>query len=410
MPVRRPLAIVLTLVAALPAAAPARAQDADRLERELRAAARPAGGGAGFLVLDASDREVLFALRDRRARVMASSTKLFTTAAALGRIGADATIETVVLGDGVVGLDGAYGGDLYLRGGGDPAFGTAGDAGRRFGSPATVDALADQLVASGVRSVSGRVVGDESAYDALRGGPDSNWGPSPWHGPLSALSLDEGRGARGAAPPVHAARALDDALEERGVRVRRAPATAPGAPPAARRLAGVSSLPVARLVRITNKASSNFFAEMLLKRLAVDAGERGTTRGGASVAAAHARSLGAPAQLADGSGLSRGNRASPRAIVRLLDVARGRSWFPALRASLPVAGRDGTLDERMERGAARGRCRAKTGTLSGVSALSGYCTARSGRTVVFSFLANGVNTTSMKRIEDRMANAIVRWG
>lgn len=414
---RRPLAILLACLAllgtaALAAVAPAAARTAQeerRLERALRSAARPAGSGAGILVADASDRSVLFALRDRRTRIVASNAKLFTTAAALGRIGRAGTIPTTVAGEGAIGLDGAYAGDLYLRGGGDPAFGSADYMGRVFGSPATAEALAAQLHAAGVRSVTGRVVGDESAYDSLRGGPDSRWGPSDWHAPLSALTFDGGQGARGRAPALHAAAALDDALEALGVRVRRAPATGV-APPAARRLAGVESLPMERLVRVVNKASSNFFAEMLLKRLAVDAGEQGTTRGGAAVATAFARRLGARPRIADGSGLSRGNRASPSSVVRLLHRMQSRPEFPAFLGSLPIAGRDGTLARRMRRGGARGRCRAKTGTLRGVSALSGYCRARSGSVIVFSFLANGVDTTRMKRVEDRMATAIVRYG
>ncbi|MGH2823080.1 MAG: D-alanyl-D-alanine carboxypeptidase, partial [Thermoleophilaceae bacterium] len=75
---------------------------------------------------------------------------------------------------------------------------------------------------------------------------------------------------------------------------------------------------------------------------------------------------------------------------------------------LPVAGRDGTLRVRMRSGAARGRCRGKTGTLSNVSALSGYCTARSGELYAFSILMTGVYTPGARRLQDRMAQAIAR--
>jgi D-alanyl-D-alanine carboxypeptidase len=83
-----------------------------------------------------------------------------------------------------------------------------------------------------------------------------------------------------------------------------------------------------------------------------------------------------------------------------------RDEFDAWYASLPVAGRDGTLRDRMRSGAARGRCRGKTGTLSNVSALSGYCTARSGELYAFSILMNGVYTPGARVLQDRMAQAI----
>jgi D-alanyl-D-alanine carboxypeptidase/D-alanyl-D-alanine-endopeptidase (penicillin-binding protein 4) len=87
-----------------------------------------------------------------------------------------------------------------------------------------------------------------------------------------------------------------------------------------------------------------------------------------------------------------------------------RDDFQSFYDSLPIAGRDGTLDDRMRGGAAGGRCRGKTGTLTGVSALSGYCRTRGGRTVVFSILMNGVGDTyGARAVQDRMANTIARW-
>ena len=170
---------------------------------------------------------------------------------------------------------------------------------------------------------------------------------------------------------------------------------------------------MARLVQVTNKRSDNFFAEMLLKGLplapAAEGGGVGTTAAGARAAERFGRELGASARLVDGSGLSEGNRASPRSVVRLLDAMRPRDEFNAFYRSLAVAGRDGTLHDRMRRGPARGRCRAKTGTLANVSALSGYCRSRSGRTLAFSILMNGVYPVAARRLQDRMAQAMARY-
>jgi D-alanyl-D-alanine carboxypeptidase/D-alanyl-D-alanine-endopeptidase (penicillin-binding protein 4) len=83
-----------------------------------------------------------------------------------------------------------------------------------------------------------------------------------------------------------------------------------------------------------------------------------------------------------------------------------RQEYPAFFSSLPIAGRDGTLVHRMRRGPARRRCRAKTGTLSNVSALSGYCRARSGEAYAFSFVMNRVSPYRARAVQDRMAQAI----
>jgi D-alanyl-D-alanine carboxypeptidase/D-alanyl-D-alanine-endopeptidase (penicillin-binding protein 4) len=379
---------------------------ASRLAREMRAAGRFSGAH----VVNLSDGRPVFRWRQHTPRTLASNTKLFTTAAALARFGTEGTLGTEVLGGGRLQSDGVWRGDLYLRGSGDPTFGSSRFARRTYGSRATVDELAGALDEAGVRRVSGRVVGDESRFDSLRGGPDSGYGTSIWVGPLSALAYNRGLAdERGRSfqtdPPLFAAARLDDALERRGIRVRRAPATGWTAA-GSEVLASVDSPPMERLVRITNKGSDNFFAEMLLKGLARQTSGRGTTAGGALIVSRFARRLGSRVRLVDGSGLSRANRASPAGVVRLLSAVERRDEFDALLESLPIAGSDGTLQDRMRSGPARHRCSAKTGTLSNVSALSGYCEARSGELYAFSILMNGVYPVAARRLQDRMAQAI----
>ena len=388
---------------------PATAADsalAGRLARAMRAA----GPYSGAFVYNATDRRRVFSSRMGRSRILASNVKLFTTSAALARFGVEGRLGTQVLGAGGLGPDGNWNGDLYLRGGGDPTFGSSRFAHRSYGSRASVEALAARLEEAGITRVTGRVYGDESRFDSRRGGPDSRYRTSVWVGPLSALSFNRGlANSRGSAfqtrPPLFAAARLDSALERRGIGV----AGRPGrrrTPAGARLLATAWSPTMARLARITNKPSDNFFAEMLLKDLAMQASGRGTTPRGARVAMRFARQLGSRPRLVDGSGLSRGNRASPYRVVRLLLSMRGREEYRAFLSSLPVAGRDGTLARRMRRGPARRRCRAKTGTLRGVSTLSGYCQARSGDVYAFSFLMNGVSAPGARSLQDRMAQAI----
>jgi serine-type D-Ala-D-Ala carboxypeptidase/endopeptidase (penicillin-binding protein 4) len=171
-------------------------------------------------------------------------------------------------------------------------------------------------------------------------------------------------------------------------------------------VASVDSPPMERLIRLTNKPSDNFFAEMLLKDLALQSSGKGTTRRGTQIAARFARGIGSRVRLVDGSGLSRSDRASPYRVGRLLRAMLNREEFDAFYASLSRAGSDGTLAHRLRSGPAHGRCRGKTGTLSNVSALSGYCRARSGDMYVFSILMNGVSVSAAHRLQDRMAQTI----
>jgi D-alanyl-D-alanine carboxypeptidase/D-alanyl-D-alanine-endopeptidase (penicillin-binding protein 4) len=400
---------LLTLLAACTLLIPAEAAQAS-LGSTLRRTMSQAGSASGAYVVDLSTGRKVFAWHARTPRILASNTKLFTSTAALARFGTEGTLGTEVLGDGDLEDDGVYRGDLYLRGGGDPTFGSRSYTRKYYGGGATVEQLAALLEDAGIERVTGRVFGDESRFDSLRGGPDSGYGVSIWVGPLSALSFNRGfasesGGSFQSNPPAFAASRLDATLERRGIRVRLKP-RAGTAPADAELLASVDSPPMESIVRLMNKPSDNFFAETLAKDLAMQARGRGTTRAGVRLAARFARRLGARARLVDGSGLSRGDRASPYAIVKLLTAMTKRDEYDAFVDSLPIAGRDGTLKDRMRRVPARDRCVGKTGTLSDVSALSGYCEVASGNTYAYSILMNRVYTPGARALQDRMVQAI----
>jgi serine-type D-Ala-D-Ala carboxypeptidase/endopeptidase (penicillin-binding protein 4) len=399
---------VLTLLA-VAFLLPAGAAQAD-LKSSLTRYMRLAGASSGAYVVNLSTGARVFAWKAGTPRILASNTKLFTSSAALARFGTEGTLGTEVLGDGELDDNGVWRGNVYLRGGGDPTFGSGTYTRRFYGGGATVQQLARLIDRAGVERVAGRVLGDESRQDSLRGGPDSGYGVSIWVGPLSALSYNRGLANEGGSafqtnPPAFAAARLDDALEARGIAVRRSP-SAGRAPRGLDVLASVDSPPMERIVKLMDKPSDNFFAELLAKDIAMQANRRGTTSAGAALIAGFARTLGAGARLVDGSGLSRGNRASPYRVVRLLTAMAQRDEYPALLDALPIAGRDGTLADRMRTGPARSNCHAKTGTLSDVSALSGYCEARSGDVYGFSFLMNRISPTTARRLQDRMAQQL----
>ena len=379
----RPLLACLLVTAALWPAAPAAALTADStLASSLARTMRPAGGASGAIVVDETNGRVLFALRPDAARVPASNQKLYTTSTALLRYGPGGTLATRVLGVGALDPSGTFNGTLYLRGGGDPTFGSMSFTRRAYGTGGTAADLARRLAAAGIRRVRGSVLGDESAFDRRRGG--SSFGISlDIGGPLSALSFN--RGLAG----------------ESGGGFQSRPA---------RELAREPSPPMSTLIGLTNRPSDNFFAEMLHKDLGATFLHRGTTAGGAAVVRARMAQLGIHPRVADGSGLSRSNRTTPRDVVRLLSAMdHSPAVASAFRNSLSVAGRSGTLAPRMRGTVAAGRCRGKTGTLSGVSALSGYCDAVGGRRLAFSILMNGVSVGSARALQNAMAVAVARY-
>jgi D-alanyl-D-alanine carboxypeptidase/D-alanyl-D-alanine-endopeptidase (penicillin-binding protein 4) len=392
--------IVLAIVAACAPAfgAHAHARSANQaLAPTIGAWMRSAGGASGAWVGDAAGGRSLFSMNANTRRTPASVQKLITTTAALERLGNGEHLETVVRHDGRLDEDGVLDGNLYLKGFGDPSFETD-DLAR----------LASRVRGAGIREITGRVYGDESYFDSRRG--PWGFGVSSDVGPLSALSFNEGtlRGFGGgfqANPPSFVAKRLDAWLDIRGIDVARAP-RAGKAPRTAEAVASVRSPSIASLVRRTNHISDNYYAEMLLKGLGARFGRAGSTIAGAGVVRKFQEELGTSSAVLDGSGLSRGNSISPQAVGRLLIAAQDRPWFDSFYRSLPMAGRNGTLRKRMRRTAASGRCRAKTGTLRGVSALAGYCRSRSGRRFAFALLMNGVDVYRARLAQDRIATAL----
>jgi D-alanyl-D-alanine carboxypeptidase/D-alanyl-D-alanine-endopeptidase (penicillin-binding protein 4) len=148
----------------------------------------------------------------------------------------------------------------------------------------------------------------------------------------------------------------------------------------------------------------------MLKDLGARFGGSGTTAAGAAVAAQTlAALLGIHPRLVDGSGLSPANRTSPYEVVTLLVGLAPSSTGVLLRESLAVAGRSGTLKRRMRGTGAAGRCRGKTGTLSGVSNLVGYCQSAGGHLLAFAIFTDGIATGAAHSFQDHMAITIANY-
>src|SRR6266581_1115365 len=195
-------------------------------------------------------------------------------------------------------------------------------------------------------------------------------------------------------PAQHAAALLKRLLEERGIRVagaaraRHDHAEAGGDPVV---LAEHVSVPLGDALKLINKISQNLHTEMLLRTAARQNGLWATPEELMKVPADFYAAAGiAPGDViqTDASGLSRHDLVTPRAIVTLLSFAEKQSWFGSYYASLPVAGIDGTLEDRMKNTPAAGRIHAKTGSVEHVRSLSGFAETPGGRRLIFSFLSN----------------------
>jgi D-alanyl-D-alanine carboxypeptidase/D-alanyl-D-alanine-endopeptidase (penicillin-binding protein 4) len=371
------------------------------------------GGASGAYVVDMTTGQPLFSFAATTGRMPASVEKVYTTSTALLRLGPNSNLTTAVLGKGWLGRYGGWHGTLYLKGGGDPTFGTTSFDQYAYGAGATIQRLVRNLRAAGITSVHGRIVGDESYFDSLRGTPPYGYQFSPdVEGSLSALVFNRGLVNQGSAyvihPALYATQQLELALRAGGIRVpRRTPIAAGAAPAGAKQLATVHSPPIATLVQLTNTPSDNFVAEMLLKGLGARFGGRGTTAAGAAVVRDElASSFGIHPQLEDGSGLSRNDSTSPLDVVTVLEQMATNSYFTN---SLAVAGETGTLQNEMVGTVAQGRCRGKTGTLNDVANLAGYCQAQDGHTLVFAFLMSSVDPSFGHSTEAQMAVALAGY-
>jgi D-alanyl-D-alanine carboxypeptidase/D-alanyl-D-alanine-endopeptidase (penicillin-binding protein 4) len=164
-------------------------------------------------------------------------------------------------------------------------------------------------------------------------------------------------------------------------------------PPGDRRVLALRfSVPVAEDITVINKTSQNLHAELLLRLLGKVFGSEGSFEEGARVVRQFMVNSGVDDNdffLYDGSGLSPDDRMAPRAFTRLLAYASQQPWGAGWRATLPVAGVDGTLVARFTNSTLKGKLWAKTGTLDEANALSGYLTAASGKTLAFSIMVNG---------------------
>lgn len=397
--------IALALFAGAASAATAKTHESTPMKRSLAKAFLVPSlvrADEAAVAVDLASGRAVYAYAPGRSLAPASNEKLAVTYAALKVLGPRYRFRTDVVSDGRR-RGSVLEGDVYLRGHGDPTLHTHGLA-----------ALARQLRAEGIRTITGRVRADEAWFDTRRAAP--GWDESfetTESLPLSALVVNRAMfdGAVSTDPAGAAAAIFTRVLQRAGITVRRGSAWGT-APVGARELARTTSEPLALVLRFMDRWSDNFTAEMLLKTLGAQTTGEGTTAAGARVVTRTLRRAGIPlagVRIVDGSGLSTLDRLTPRAIAAVLVSAwhTPRLRHPFWRA-LAVAGRSGTLRNRMVATGAAGLVHGKTGTTHLASALSGYV----GRRFAFSVLENGrpVRLAAAHLAQDRFALALSARG
>ena len=342
----------------------------------------------GLMVYDLTADSALYTRNHRQLMRPASCMKLVTAITALNQLGSDYNFQTRIYCTGNI-IDSTLVGNLYCLGGFDPSL-TVDD----------VAAIAASIQRLGIDSIRGLIVADHTMKEELDYGEGWCWDDdNPVLRPLSVGRKDI------------FATTLSEEIARLGINLEKVHLVKGKVPSNATLLCTLNhniSLILERMM----KMSDNFYAESVFYQTAASA-----KKGQAS--AKHAREITKKlfAQLglghysykvADGSGLSLYNYVSVELLVRLLRYAwRSPSIWRTLLPSLPIAGVDGTLKDRMKKTAAEGNVKAKTGTLTGISSLAGYCTTADGHELAFAIINQGImQNTRGKAFQDRVCKVL----
>ena len=394
---KRALVVLTAAFVVLAAASPATGSLKTRLDRALRVQG-VSSSQTGAIVYDLSLDAHVYRKNQALALKPASNEKLPVAVTALSILQPGYTIPTQLRARGHQ-TGSVWNGKLILKGYGDPAL-----SGSQLGR------LARAVEKKGITRVTGAIVGDETFFDKVRVGP--GWKASFYKDecpPLSALIVNRGhfRGYITSRPALAAAKMLRSKLVDRGIKVG-GHAKLGRADPSSAGIATERSPALRWLVRSMDRQSDNFYAETFVKLLGALEANEGSTTAGTRVVRQELRRRNVPLRgvvIADGSGLSAYDRLTAKTTAKLLRSALADGDISsAFVDSLPTAGVNGTLVDRMTSGPAYRNVYAKTGTTDSASALSGYVRSR----YVFSILMNGspIPWWYARQAQDRFAQVL----
>lgn len=388
-----------------------------KIRKELDAL--PAGTEIGILIYNPLTVDTIISINHTRSMIPASNTKLFTTAVALETMGGDYILRTKILADSSSMRDSILIGNIYIKGFGNSSF-TSDD----------LDSLVFELKKAGLKEIHGDVVGDDTFFDRVYTRDDwiSDENANVKLPPISAIVVDRNtrhvkrkRWGRWRTyriyiqnPPQYAADLLKSKLLSSGINVYGNSKT--GKAPGNASSLIESTITLADLITTINKRSDNFQAECLFKTIgAVTSGEAGNsfyaTQAILTFIEDNAIYSNGTA-VVDGSGISRNDQITVGAIVGLLEkMYFDLKNFPAFYNSLSIAGIDGTLEDRFNNTKDPVNFRGKTGTLNGVSSLSGYLTTKKGDDLIISIMFEFETGGSAKyqKTQERIIEILNEW-
>jgi serine-type D-Ala-D-Ala carboxypeptidase/endopeptidase (penicillin-binding protein 4) len=340
-----------------------------------------------------ADGETMIEHAPDASLIPASNMKLLTAAVALETLGPDRTFMTKVYGE----VAGDVVRSLTIVGGGDPMLATSAyrEASTSFTYYATtpwtpIESLATQLKDLGVARVVGDIIGDGSRYEGADRGPGESVSP------IGGLVVDDSVANYGVDAPVRASDPTRRAIELIRAMLNREGIATSGSPrvaspdPNGAELAQLESQPLSAIVANMLTRSDNDTAEMLWREVALARKQPATRAGGAEAVGEVLSSWGVPldgVQLVDGSGLDRANKLTCRALVAVLRRVGANS---ALAQGLAVPGQPGTLVDKLLSCPVKDAVKAKTGSLTGVRALSGFELAGADHAITFAAILNGL--------------------
>lgn len=362
----------------------------------------------GVLIVNPRRADTLFSHAAGKLFLPASNMKIVTAAVALKQLGPDYRYHTTFAVRGEV-RDSILDGDLVVIGRGDP---TISDT-LRGNAMNVMRGFADSLSRRGIRRITGSLVGGGNAFpDSIHGeswgwddlgeyygaGTDElffNEGMAPTS-PRAGGGLDSLFSGPAPDPNRSYLNALSLGLASGGITVGGGVGARSLDPlPALDTLFVFHSLPLRDILPAFMKPSQNQIGELLLKAIGLERTGFGTADSALGIVRRQLLAWGAEPDgfvLRDGSGLSPHNLLTPETVVRILAAMERDSDFPVFFRSMPVAGVDGTIRNRMKGTAAQNNVRAKTGTLQHAISLSGYVTTTDGERLIFSLLCNNFTT------------------
>lgn len=342
----------------------------------------------GLMVYDLTADSALFTYNHRQLMRPASCMKLVTAITALDQLGANYDYQTRIYMTGNVNYS-TLEGNIYCVGGFDPML-TIDD----------VAVLANCVSRLGIDSIHGLIVADRTMKEALDYGEGWCWDDE--NPMLNALSI--GR-------KYNFLETFAEEVARAGINLERVQLTE-GRVPQNAQLIATFRHNISQILDRMMKKSDNFYAESMFYQTAASA-RKGLARArdARDITKRLIARLGLgdnPYKIADGSGLSLYNYVSTELLCTLLRHAwRSPSIQDALLPSLPIAGVDGTLKDRMKKTSAQGNVRAKTGTVTGISSLAGYCTAANGHQLCFAIINQGImRAAAGKAFQDRVCKVL----